>query len=264
MTKLLLLLTILLSSLQAIEFEKLKELALGEAHLIQGASTQEDVIICCHGYGGDWKLAHTLSKVVPYHVIGFNFPDYGDKIAEKAPDSLCFGTLRELHPLINLMQKCVEKGCERIHLYGFSAGGGAVVNALAVLNTDRFPPLTKEQRQNILTAVEKGTILLDCPLKSLEEIAEIRKENPEIHLLHQRYVCNQLVPIDSLACLSPLKLTVLIHFQKPDATLSNRDDTLYVDRLTTSNSAGRTLYIAGEEGAHRPCLPSFAEGIKRL
>ncbi|MCH9690365.1 MAG: hypothetical protein K0U10_06930, partial [Gammaproteobacteria bacterium] len=68
MHPLFLLFIILLVPLNAIEFEKLKNFPLGDAHLIQGASNQEDVIICCHGYGGDWKLAHTLSKVVPYHV----------------------------------------------------------------------------------------------------------------------------------------------------------------------------------------------------
>ncbi|MCH9628176.1 MAG: hypothetical protein S4CHLAM2_18310 [Chlamydiales bacterium] len=264
MHPLFLLFIILLVPLNAIEFEKLKNFPLGDAHLIQGASNQEDVIICCHGYGGDWKLAHTLSKVVPYHVIGFNFPDYGDKIAEKTPEALCFGTLKELQPLIKLMQTCATNGCERIHLYGFSAGGGAVVNALAVLNTGRHPSVTDTQRKAILTAVEQGTVLLDCPLKSIEEIIEIREEKASIRTLSQQYVRNQLVPIDSLECLKSLQLTVLLHFQQPDATLTNRDDALYANRLTTSNSAGRTLYICGQEGAHRPCLPSFAQAIKKL
>jgi len=72
---------------------------------------------------------------------------------------------------------------------------------------------------------------------------------------------NNLVPLESLKELKSLSLSVFIHFQVPDAILSNRDDGIYVERLKQANQKGKTFFIKGTEGRHAPCLPSLQEKI---
>lgn len=251
--------------LRAVEFSTLQDIPFEEVHLIRGASDDEEVVIACHGYGGDWKIVEQLSEFLPFHAIGFNFPDHGCETYIKDPYSLHFGTMDELTPLIRIMRQCVvEGGIKKIHLYGFSAGGGAVVNALAVLNNGRYGAVPLAEREAILKAVQKGTVILDCPLKSMEEIIAARGSLFPLRVVQEQYRRNNLVPIESVKELASLSLSVCVHFQVPDRVLSNRDDGIFVESLKKVNQTGKTVFIKGSEGQHVPCLWSLQKGYENL
>jgi len=244
------------------------------AYILKGVTEESEAMICCHGSGMDASIADVVreSQCIPYHLLAFNFPTYGSQIRELAPEKVIFGSIEELVPLLTLMRQCVvEAKIERLHLYGFSAGGGAIVNTLAILNKRDYPielqklGISEKERIEILKCVEKGIIILDCPLKSIEEIIALKGADDTLLLaLQKKYAENQMRPIDAVQRLEGLSLNVFLHFETPDDKLSNRDDELYIQRLYQSNFSGQTHVIMGFEGKHHPCLPSLVQAISNL
>lgn len=226
--------------------------------ILQGKKTESDPLICCHGYGYNNQIVYdvTAAGSIQEHALGFNFPDYnclsrpGFTINKSV-----FGSIEEIMPLLFIMRECVIKGgCERINLYGFSAGGGAVINALAVLNQPTYDTelsklgINVEHKKRIIDAIEKGIIMLDCPLKSMDEIVAFHKD-ADLSLLASRYAKNNMVPLHALEKLRGLSLHIFLHFQKPDDILSNRDDGLFIERLQKVNT-GKTIVTIGNDGGH--------------
>jgi hypothetical protein len=225
----------------------------------EGKSENEPAMVCCHGYGGDEHVAAVLHAygLIPDHLVGFRFPDYGKLAFSRPPETTCYGTIQEILPLLYILKQiAVFAQARQIDLYGFSAGGGAIVNALAVLVQYRYPQellkigINEKESKKILDAIEKGLIILDAPLKSMEEIVEARGALPPLVIIQKRYAKNHLRPIDSLEDLSPLKLNVLLYFEEPDSILSNRDDALFIERLRRANAKGFTEVVTGSSGGH--------------
>ncbi len=214
------------------------------------------VMICCHGLGGDSSIINALDPI-DMMLVGFNFPDAGEAVSERDPNETTFGSIDEITPLLHLMKICVIDGeQESLCLYGFSAGGGAIVNTLAVLHHYRFPErleqleITPENARKILQAVEKGYVILHAPLKSIDEIIEMQGAKEEFLVYQERYSKNQMLPIDAVKKLDGLKLNILLFFQNPDNRLGNRDDQRYIERLKNANSKGVTEIITGHDGDH--------------
>ena len=243
---------------------------------IKFISSQHDnaqVTICCHGYGDSNRLVEIINSygVIPDHLIGFNFPDYAiDLESYEAHINSSYGSIAELLPLVYVIKLCViDAGLPSINLYGFSAGGGVIVNALAVLNTNKYDQrlatigITAHDKQRILTALERGLIILDCPLKSVEEILDVRGQSPELMIMAEHYQQHNMNPIDVLEKLKGLKLHILLHFQQPDDILGNRDDQLFIDRLR-NNSAGKVEVVIGNEGGHNSFHASLWKRYKQL
>lgn len=257
------------SELQGIDYECLRETLAYKTPAFsypidiksfKGKSSNENVLVCCHGYGSDNSLGDIIhqSKVSPCHIVSFNFPDYNIYSRGFDPKTTCYGTPYEILPALALLKTlAVDANADTISLYGFSAGGGAVVNILAALNTDKFDALLPQwgialdDKPAILKALQKGVILLDAPLKSKEEIAEVTgTSRPGNDLLTQYYRNNGMRPIDALAAWQGLNLNVILFFQNPDASLTNRDDTLFAERLRQYNPKGRNTVIIKDEGGH--------------
>ncbi|MBA2728702.1 MAG: hypothetical protein H0U49_11080, partial [Parachlamydiaceae bacterium] len=230
--------------------------------VFKGKSTDEEVILCCHGFGGDSSIASVVAsyQIVPAHLVGFNFPDYNITARNLSPSQVSYGSIDELLPAIYLLKKmAVEAQANKISLYGFSMGGGAVVNIIAVLNTSQNDQrlnsigVSREDKQKILAALQKGVILLDAPLKSMEEYNAAHpayQENPLNVWQTKRYRENGMRPIDALAKWQGLNLSVVLFFQNPDESLSNRDDALYMEKLLQANPKGRNMLLSGSEGGH--------------
>jgi len=105
-----------------------------------------------------------------------------------------FGTIKELLPAFYILKKHVlDKKQEAVDLYGFSAGGGAIVNLLSILNSDRYIKELKQigigrnEKIKLLNAIQKGIVILDVPLKSIEEIIEARGNTKEFEFLANNY-----------------------------------------------------------------------------
>jgi hypothetical protein len=225
-------------------------------------------VICLHGYGANYQIAHFLKEqqFTEATLVSFNFPDHDLGNREVHPNQESFGTIRELLPALYVMkQRVVDQGLDSIDLYGFSAGGGALVNAIGVLNTTTYDTDLKqigigvEEKKKLLTVIQKGIVLLDTPLKSIEEIIDLRGSTEEFEILAQNYRKNGFRPIDSLESLRGLSLNILLHFQKRDEILSNRDDHLYIQRLKSVNSKGKMTVIIEDDGGHMAPHPSIWE-----
>jgi hypothetical protein len=259
-------------SLPAISFETVEELC-ADSYTIPGFTDEQEILIGCHGFGMDAQVIDFLEiqEFAPHHLVAFNFPNYGHGVNDQPAEELKFGTIWELEPLPRLLKTCVVDGNqERIHLYGFSAGGGAIVNTLAILWHYRFADelesfgIGLKERDQIIRAVQKGTIALDLPIKSVDEVIIAHPEEATENLLSaaQNYIDNDLRPIDNLLKLEGIHLNILLHFQANDRILTNRDDDLYCERLLHANKGGLTHIVIGTEGIHAPCLPTILEAYR--
>lgn len=267
-------------SMQGITLEKLKQLLNVKSHfgydlgikIFPGKSAQESIMICCHGYGANNQIGDCVHSagVVKEHIVSFNFPDYDLHARSYDPKKSTFGSSAELLPLFYLLKKCVIDGQqEKISLYGFSAGGAAVINTLAVLNQGQYDQALKELgidaegKAKIRAALERGIIILDCPLKSIEELMAARGKTLEFEILAKRYAQNKMRSIDAVNELKGLHLNILLYFENPDEILSNRDDHLFMDRLARAN-AGKTEIVIGCFGGHTSYHRSLWERYKKI
>lgn len=236
--------------------------------------TNSRTMICFHGYGGNYHIITELkaSGLIDSMLVGFNFPDHD--IPERPYDSnqLAFGTIAELLPALYVLKKyIIDENMHSIDLYGRSAGGGALINLITVLNTGRFNEelqqigLGGKEKKQILTAIQNGLIILDVPLKSVEEIIDFRGSTTELKILAKNYRDNHLRPIDTIKSLHGLSLDVIVHFQESDEITSNRDDQMYIDKLTQANNLGTTSVIlgrdAGHTGFHQSLWQCYAEKL---
>ena len=162
--------------------------------IIPSKNNSPEVTICCHGYGHNNQIVNYV--MLPGTLIGFNFPDY-NITPTRDHKKASYGTINEILPLLYILKRCVaDLKLPTINLYGFSAGGGAVVNALAVLNHFTYKKeleqigITEHKKQQIISALEKGIIILDCPLKSCDEVAQWIK-SPEFETLASNYSITQ-------------------------------------------------------------------------
>lgn len=226
---------------------------------------KSEIMVCCHGMGGDWRIAEGIkqSTKIEETLISFNFPDHGIRPGFD-PLKTHFGTIEEILPLIYVLKRSViDENRNAINLYGFSAGGGAIINALAFLNSTKQDNalqgigIYEAEKKKILEAIQRGTVLLDAPLKSIEEIVNFRGPSVELEVLAKRYEQNKMEPIEVLKELGNLSLNIIVNFQNPDEILSNRDDFLYIERLQKSNQNGTTKYLISKDGGHVPLHPSL-------
>ena len=173
-------------------------------------------------------------------------------------------------PLLYVLKKCVIEGQQsKISLYGFSAGAAALINALVVLHHDTYDKqlhevgISLEDKKKIIEAIEQGIIILDCPMKSVEEIMEARGASEEFTILAKRYAHNQMRPIDSVQKLKGLPLTILLYIENPDDILGNRDDELFIERLKKAND-GKTEVMIGSYGGHNTYHAALWEQYKKF
>lgn len=227
--------------------------------VLPSSKADSGTMIVFHGYGGNRNFVDNLRQetVITDQLVGFNFPDHDIGGARSIPvNQIKYGTIQELLPAFSVLKKYIldEKNLS-IHLYGFSAGGGAVVSVIAILNQTRFDVdlasigIRKKEKTSLLKAIQNGYVILDCPLKSMDEILSSRESTPELEAIATQYRKNALNPIDSLKHFKGLRLRVLVNFQVPDDVLSNRDDSIFIERLRRYNQ-GYTQINFGKDGGH--------------
>ncbi len=230
-----------------------------EVLLAEGEILNNAITITLHGSGDNKEHGRNLKKNESLlgPVMIFNFPDHD------IPDwntydfqKSTFGTIDELLPVIFLLKQCLDFGIKKITLYGFSAGGGALINVLAVLNSEKYSEelkrigVTQQDRKAIIDSLRNGLIILDCPLRSVDEIIDFRGASSDMLILAKKYRDNDMRPIDSLAGLHDLGLNILLHFKNEDEVFSDRDVSIYIDRLKRYNHTGNTTVILGSSGKH--------------
>tara|TARA_R110000868_G_scaffold163812_4_gene396198 strand:+ start:1018 stop:1866 length:849 start_codon:yes stop_codon:yes gene_type:complete len=245
------------------------EVLLDDCEILNNAVT-----ITLHGSGDNKEQGRNLktNKYLQGPVMIFNFPDHD------IPDwntydfeTSTFGSIEELLSAFFLLKQCLDFGIEKISLYGFSAGGGALINILAVLNSDKHANdlkrigITQYDRLMIINALSNGLIILDCPLRSVDEIIDFHGETPDMVILSKKYRENEMIPINRLDGLRGLSLNILVHFKNEDEVFSDRDVNVYVERLKKYNKNGKTIVICGSSGKHNdPSIPLWKQYCEYL
>jgi hypothetical protein len=221
-----------------------------DLHLTILPGSNQRTMICFHGYGANYQIAETLKEIYDVNatLVSFNFPG-------------SYGTIDELLPALYVMKKIVlDQNLTEIDLYGFSAGGAAVVNVIGLLNENTYDAELKkigigaEEKKRLLAAIQKGMVILDAPLKSVEEIMDFRGHTEEFETLAKNYKKNGFRPLDSVKKLKGLSLNIVLYFDQEDEVLSNRDDEIFIERLRSVQPKLRV--ILGDEGGH--CAPHYA------
>lgn len=241
--------------------------------IIASKKNKAGVTICCHGYGSSSHIAEVIHsfKVISDHIVAFNFPDYDLLHRPYDPRTCALGSIKELLPLFYILKRCIcDAGLTSMNLYGFSAGGAALINALVALNETTYDAelarigIAREDKKNIIHAIQHGLVILDCPMKSAEEIVDVRGRAPEFMILAEIYRKNNMRPIDSVQRLKGLKLHILLHFQQPDEIIGNRDDEIFIERLREANASGTTQVVIGSDGGHNAYHASLWSAYAKL
>jgi hypothetical protein len=237
--------------------------------LISTKTACRDVTICCHGYGHNSQIADVVASFgLEGNIVGFNFPDYdlGSRVGYQDRQ---FGTIEELLPLLYMIKYYAsDLNLSTINLYGFSAGGAAVINALVVLHKRLYLSrlqgigITEQEINRMLNALQNGLIILDCPLKSVEEIIAFRGRTDELAAIAKNYARNHMRPIDVVAELAGLKLQIMLNFQKHDDILGNRDDARFIELLRTANNGVTTIITS--EGQHNEYHKNLWDSYRRI
>jgi len=220
--------------------------------------SRKNAVVCLHGFGGDYQVGQSVTPFFKEKatVISFNFPDYGKKAGELDPEQTAFGSIDELLPALYVLKHTIiDRGFRNVCLYGFSAGGGALINSLYVLSTSSYDQELKEigifasHKKKMVEVISRGDVILDTPLKSIDEIVALHGLSDELKVIGARYKENGLDPINSLKKWGNLSLNVLVHFQEPDQVISNRDDELFIELLKEYNQ-GKTSVLRGSDSGH--------------
>ena len=177
-----------------------------QVKMIKGESENQNVLLLLHGMGGDNTIADILhSYGIPDHLVSFNFPDASYREGFTDPRTTNFGSIKEVLPVLYLLKKLVLDSREtKINMYGFSAGGGALVNVIGVLNTNKYDSELKKigigdvEKKTILEALQRGIIILDAPLKSIRELITSRGNSPTLAAFLHNYKKNDFEPLDAL------------------------------------------------------------------
>ncbi len=219
------------------------------------------VMICFHGMGGDYRIVDYVKEYsnLDSNFFSFNFPDYGIRVGSFTPEDTFLGSVDEILPaLYVLKQAVIVDKFSKVSLYGFSAGGGAIINTLAVLNTSTYDEKLKEigigpkEKKRIIMAIQKGHVLLDAPLKSVEEMKAFHQPMAEIEIVGARFKNNGMEPIGNIDKLQGLNLHYVVNFQSPDEVLSNRDDYLYIEKLKAASPKGSVAFVIEGKGHSLP------------
>lgn len=281
--KLLLFLATLISSLasnlEAVNMQTLREIVATTSNpfdydlhftLLPNEKVDAELLICMHGMGSDYTLAELLkmNPVIPYHIVSFNFPDHG--LLGNNVMQTKFGTFDEVAPALFVLRRCVvDGGANKVHLYGFSAGGGAIINILAILNSNSFDNslqkigIGDQEKQKILQSIQQGSVILEVPLKSFDEIADLYGGR-ETQFLAQRAQINGMTPIQNLHKLQGLSLNCFLYFANPDKVLGNRDDKKFIQLLEDANKNGRTIAIIGRTAGHTNYHPELWSSYQKF
>lgn len=249
---------LILTSLQAVDFKY-------NLHLEYFPGASERTIVAFHGMGGNYKIGEMLKHELGANesIISFNFPDHDMMDIHR---KLSYGTIDEILPAIYVLKKAiVDEKREEIDLYGFSAGGGAVINVLATLNSSDHDRelekigVTLSDKQKIVDALQKGTILLDAPLKSVQEVIDVQGRHPFIIYVANQYKRNGMDPIEAMTKLQGLHLKFLVYFEEGDTILSNRMDMYYIQKLKDILGRENVTPLIGYTGSHKPPHPTLFE-----
>jgi len=227
---------------------------------VQGNSTT----VYAHGYGDNYKFTIPLfqlnSYLLPGTVVGFNFQDVTEGAFKVKIGKSSVGQTADIASLATVLKTLDECDLDTIHLFGYSRGGATIITTLGRLceydnHTDFFNHLNigKPQAQRIITKIQAGTIILNCPLVDSQAVAHywfgkldsFVMKNIIPRIMEHRADADQA--INAAHIIQPMNFKILVHFQKHDTVLGNTP----VDALFYNNLKGpHTYLVIADEGGH--------------
>lgn len=217
-----------------------------------------------HGWGETKHGAHRIKRKsgsLPGTVVTFNFADAGS--IKNRLFQTNFGQIDDLLVAAWVLNHLKETHqLHAIDLYGYSRGGATVLNLLAVLHDAEGLysqdlariGIDDARRKELLVIIEKGSIVLDCPLSNVNDVLRYRYplSYPVLQQLMQlvsRYKKDGLQALSSAELLGGCRLNILLHLQHNDSVVLNVNDCHLYKALWKANPA-TTYLVIGNDGGH--------------
>ncbi len=249
---------------------------LGIEHIIDADPTKvvdhTRPTVYLHGWGdtkNSAKLIKANCDVLPGDIVTFNFRDAGVILAKWRYSNL--GQLPDvLSALYAIKWTKDNTGAKAIDLFGYSRGGATLLNTLAVLNDDSGAydadlqriGITAQERSEILTLLQRGCHVLDCPLTDMNVTINEFIKHKKIPIKNEsnsfwikafqaftRYKKDGLQGLSSAQSFTNLHLNILMHFQHRDTIVSNKNEAELYKHLYQSNP-NTTYMVLGNNGGH--------------
>jgi hypothetical protein len=248
-------------------------------HIIDTSSTIEvnhaRPTIYFHGWGdtkNSAKLLKAFTDVLPGDLITFHFHDRGIIFPKLRHANL--GQLPDVLSGIYVIKWAIDSlPITGVDLYGYSRGGATILNLIGVLNDDTGTydadlaklGIDAAERTRLLEFIQRGCIVLDCPLTDMNSAIEARMKKMTSHAIKAlarvtKYQPDGLQGLSSAMKFEGLKLNILLHFQHHDTIVSNRNEAELYKRLYAINPT-TTYVVLGNDGGHLHTHATLAHAI---
>lgn len=159
-----------------------------------------------HGWGDSKDGMEEIKQyrgVLPGDVVMFNFKDAVENFSSPELGKTNFGQAGDISSALIALKKMYsyaqQNKIDKIQLYGHSLGGATIVNLLWVfcnLNNEyadlyKKLDINEQARKDILLMVQKGSVVLNCPLAGVGYAVEQQIKNTVNHA-----VDNSTSPVD--------------------------------------------------------------------
>jgi len=237
----------------------------------------DDVTVYVHGYGDNYQFTIPLfmmnSYMLPGAVVGFNFQDVTENAFKLKVGKSSVGQTADIATFSLVLKMLDECGVEAINLFGYSRGGATIVTALGRLCSYnqhyvffQHIGISEQQAQRIIAKIQKGTIVLNCPLVDSNAVANywFGRFGP--------FFMNSIIPrimehraredqaIDAARIIQKMNFRILVHFQKNDKVLGNEPE---CDACFYNNLKGpHTYLVIADEGGHLHCGKTLGKAIQ--
>lgn len=155
-----------------------------QVELLQTHKQSDQITVYFHGRGitKDWckkQLPSTNAAAIIFNFIDAASPN------PSALSQLTFGQFIDIKPTLFVLQAIAKNELANIiNLVGISRGATVVINTIGVLNNPQdyqrsFDALgiTDSMRKQILAMIERGIIVLDCPMTDIYEAIFLYSRN---------------------------------------------------------------------------------------
>lgn len=247
-----------------------------------------------HGFGASKRAAKLLkgcygTQRLPGDIITFDFADANNNGMDLSQSSL--GQWNDIKTALYVLKKLHDAGETEIGINAHSRGGATAINMVAVLTDTKGKYNTRlselgiddTTRTAILTMLQRGHIVLECPLVSVSKVIQhhikqtstsllgnwitnlfsslsagsAKSANYAAPLVLRKYRAWEEQAIDSVDTWNNANIPTIVHFQEYDEVLGNDMDMEFFTKLQRSNGYTHTYLHKGRDFGHNSSLESF-------
>lgn len=232
-----------------------------------GLPAGKSATIYAHDWG-DSQLSidyfHRNADYLPNTIVGFNFIDanFGAFLPTYKKSNFC--QAKDIAALSTVLAAVDISGADPIHIFGHGRGAGTIITTLSRLSRysiyRRFFKklgISREQAKNIIKKVQRGVIVLNCPLIDMYTIIQDKLgwfdmgwaipfvRGCILPTITQYRPCGDS-PLKAARYLKRLDLTICIYTEQQDMMVGNRAEA----RLYAKLAGPDTYFCIGDDGSH--------------